>query len=378
MSAGRLWDATTYLRASAGRTPSAERLEAGLRSSDAFTLRRCQILLASARGERAPAIAAASAAATRRCATCIARLRRAGARPPDAALLAARARSPAPSTPAAAERLRALLHQSPAHLRPADQPLDAGAGRRGRLRAGADRRPASAARRSAPRWPGWGSAGGGPSAGSPAPTRSTPGKKAPRPPDPPGPDATPTGPWASRTRSGGAGWPTRPCTPGPTPDRPLRLVEQTVAKDDPDPKALACYGLLVRWWPTAPTARARGGWLRFVDGRPVSAVTTDFLAWCCEQAGGAGQDGRCCWSGTTPPGTSARRCARWIGDHNRQVKGHGPGRAPRRLPPADQEPLAQPHRAQVGPRQAPGRRAGPPAHRPRTGRAGLRRLPVPL
>ena len=32
-------------------------LEAGLRSSDAFVLRRCQILLASARGERAPPIA---------------------------------------------------------------------------------------------------------------------------------------------------------------------------------------------------------------------------------------------------------------------------------------------------------------------------------
>jgi winged helix-turn helix protein len=31
---------------------------AGLRSSDAFVLRRCQILLASARGERAPRIAA--------------------------------------------------------------------------------------------------------------------------------------------------------------------------------------------------------------------------------------------------------------------------------------------------------------------------------
>ena len=27
------------------------------------------------------------------------------------------------------------------------------------------------------------------------------------------------------------------------PNRPLRLVEQSVAKDDPDPKALACYGL---------------------------------------------------------------------------------------------------------------------------------------
>ncbi len=34
-------------------------LEAGLRSSDAFVLRRCQILLASARGERAPRIAEA-------------------------------------------------------------------------------------------------------------------------------------------------------------------------------------------------------------------------------------------------------------------------------------------------------------------------------
>ena len=32
-------------------------IQTGLRSSDAFVLRRCQILLASARGERAPAIA---------------------------------------------------------------------------------------------------------------------------------------------------------------------------------------------------------------------------------------------------------------------------------------------------------------------------------
>jgi hypothetical protein len=34
-----------------------QELEAGLRSSDAFVLRRCQILLASARRERAPRIA---------------------------------------------------------------------------------------------------------------------------------------------------------------------------------------------------------------------------------------------------------------------------------------------------------------------------------
>jgi transposase len=34
-----------------------KRLKAGLRSSDTFTVRRCQIMLASARGEMAPAIA---------------------------------------------------------------------------------------------------------------------------------------------------------------------------------------------------------------------------------------------------------------------------------------------------------------------------------
>lgn len=34
-----------------------EQLEAGLRSNDAFILRRCQIVLASARGQHAPAIA---------------------------------------------------------------------------------------------------------------------------------------------------------------------------------------------------------------------------------------------------------------------------------------------------------------------------------
>jgi hypothetical protein len=36
------------------------------------------------------------------------------------------------------------------------------------------------------------------------------------------------------------------------PDHPLRLVEPAVAKDDPDPNALACYGLLVRWWDRGP------------------------------------------------------------------------------------------------------------------------------
>src|SRR5262249_40016172 len=48
------------------------------------------------------------------------------------------------------------------------------------------------------------------------------------------------------------------------PNQPLRLVKQAVATDDPDPKALACYGLLLRsatdtgGWPGAP--RGDGHW----------------------------------------------------------------------------------------------------------------------
>ena len=75
---------------------------------------------------------------------------------------------------------------------------------------------------------------------------------------------------------GGGAW-----TPA---DAPLRLVERTVPVGEP--KALACYGLLVRGRPAAG-AEAQAAdelWLRFVDGRPVSAITTQFLTWCGEQA----------------------------------------------------------------------------------------------
>jgi hypothetical protein len=51
--------------------------------------------------------------------------------------------------------------------------------------------------------------------------------------------------------------------------QPLRLQELQVSKEDPDPKALCCYGLLE---PDSKTIR-----LRFVDGRPVSHVTTATL-----------------------------------------------------------------------------------------------------
>jgi transposase len=87
-------------------------IEAGLRSSDAFVLRRCQILLASARGERAPAIAGHLG--------CDDQTVREAIHAFDARGLAAlQPGSRRPKTIraafdlAGAERLRALLHQSP-------------------------------------------------------------------------------------------------------------------------------------------------------------------------------------------------------------------------------------------------------------------------
>ena len=63
-----------------------------------------------------------------------------------------------------------------------------------------------------------------------------------------------------------------------------KLQELTPPAADPDPKALACYGLLVRPQPQQEEQM----WLRFVTGRPVSAVTIAFLAWCCAQLAAQG------------------------------------------------------------------------------------------
>lgn len=87
-------------------------LAAGLRSADAFTLRRCQIVLASARGERAPAIARALGCSDQTVRNAIRAFDRDGV----AALVEGSSRPHtihAAFAPAAAERLRGLLHRSP-------------------------------------------------------------------------------------------------------------------------------------------------------------------------------------------------------------------------------------------------------------------------
>ena len=94
---------------------------------------------------------------------------------------------------------------------------------------------------------------------------------------------------------------------------PLRLVEPTVGRDEP--KALACYGVLWR----GLNDGADTIWLRFVDGRPLSGVTTAFLDWCCQQLAAQGKTAwLLVWD--RAPWHESRAVRTWIREHNRQVK----------------------------------------------------------
>ena len=89
-----------------------QQLEAGLRAATAFELRRCQILLASARGQRAPVIAEAVGCDEETVRNVIKAFNAKG-------LAALKRRSTRPHhtqvafTPENTERLRELLHRSP-------------------------------------------------------------------------------------------------------------------------------------------------------------------------------------------------------------------------------------------------------------------------
>src|SRR5947209_7405106 len=62
-------------------------------------------------------------------------------------------------------------------------------------------------------------------------------------------------------------------------DEMTRLQELALSKEDTDPKALACYGVLLRRH-QKPVDQM---FLRFVEGRPASAVTIDFVKVCCQE-----------------------------------------------------------------------------------------------
>src|SRR4051794_41910821 len=90
-------------------------------------------------------------------------------------------------------------------------------------------------------------------------------------------------------------------------------------RDDPEAKALACYGL---WLPERERML-----LRFVAGRPVSAVTCAFLAWVAERMTADGVRVLVLVWGNAPRHVS-RAVRAWIGAPNRRGQGPRSGRRP--------------------------------------------------
>jgi hypothetical protein len=98
--------------------------------------------------------------------------------------------------------------------------------------------------------------------------------------------------------------------------KPLRLIQQSVAKDDLEPKAISCYGLYL--------PELDQTWLRFVDGRPVSGITTRFLEWSCDMLEAAGKKVLLLiWDNAS--WHISREVRRWLGRHNREVRNSGEG-----------------------------------------------------
>jgi hypothetical protein len=99
-----------------------------------------------------------------------------------------------------------------------------------------------------------------------------------------------------------------------TGDEPLRLWELSAPTADPDPKALSCYGLL-----RDDTHQVL---LRFVEGRPVSQVTEDYLAWVCQRLAQEGKQALLLvWDNAS--WHTSQRVRKWIRAHNRVARQEG-------------------------------------------------------
>jgi hypothetical protein len=112
-------------------------------------------------------------------------------------------------------------------------------------------------------------------------------------------------------------------------------------KDDADPKALAGYGVLVRRRPRQLDQLR----LRFVDGRPVSAVTTDLLAWCGERLAVQGMTALLLiWDNAS--WHQSPRVRSWIRTHNQTVKRTAKGVRIGRCPLPTKSPWLNPSEPQ--------------------------------
>ena len=99
-----------------------------------------------------------------------------------------------------------------------------------------------------------------------------------------------------------------------TEDEFLRLLQKSIDKNDPDKKALSSYGL---WCPELQKM-----FLRFVEERPVSEITCKFLEWCCQQLKSNGTKVLALvWDNAS--WHVSRQVRAWIREHNQTVKSSG-------------------------------------------------------
>jgi hypothetical protein len=116
-----------------------------------------------------------------------------------------------------------------------------------------------------------------------------------------------------------------------------------VPRSDPEPKALSCYGL----WRDDTS----GMLLRFVDGRPVSQVTEDFLAWVCDRLAIEGKTALLLvWDNAS--WHISQRVRAWIQAHNRRVRREGGVRIV-----ACRLPITSPWLNRIEPKWAHGKKA---------------------
>ena len=96
--------------------------------------------------------------------------------------------------------------------------------------------------------------------------------------------------------------------------QPLRLVAKSTDAADPEPKAIACYGLLRN--------DTGGVLLRFVAGRPVSHVTIQFLQWLVEELAREGKKALLLvWDNAR--WHNSREVREWVQRHNRHTRKEG-------------------------------------------------------
>lgn len=99
-------------------------------------------------------------------------------------------------------------------------------------------------------------------------------------------------------------------------DTALRLVAKTADKSETDPKAIACYGVDLR--------ASSQVLLRFVEQRPVSEITCQFLEWVMPQVSEMGKRVMpLIWDNAT--WHVSKQVQQWIRQHNQQVKRTGIG-----------------------------------------------------